>query len=154
MKTRTQVSSLCIVKSVLSVCRQSSSYLQVDDRRGAVALHGVELKVSLEVLGVQTGDGQAVPETGLQHGGDEGRRGSGWGKKALSGSCESFGIACCPVWLQFKRRKCSLTTFLFVISSFATMLTRAGFCLMSCRLTRGALRELSPWTGLGAVEYM
>lgn len=90
MKTRTQVSSLCIVKPVESVCRRSSSYLQVDDRRGAVALHGVELKVSLEVLGVEAGDGQAVPETGLQRGGDEEKVGEvqdGEKKKeALSGS--------------------------------------------------------------------
>lgn len=43
-----------------------SSHLQVNDGRGAVALHGVELQVPLEVLGVEAGDGQTVTETSLE----------------------------------------------------------------------------------------
>lgn len=40
-------------------------HLQVNDGVGAEALHGEELQIPLEVLGVQTGDGQPVPKAGL-----------------------------------------------------------------------------------------
>lgn len=52
-------------------------HLQVDDSRGAVTLHGVELQVSLEILGVQTGDGEAVAETSLREGETGGEGASG-----------------------------------------------------------------------------
>lgn len=42
------------------------AHLQVDDSVRAVALHGVELQVSLEVLGVEPRDWQTVAESGLE----------------------------------------------------------------------------------------
>lgn len=49
------------------------AHLQVDDGVCAVALHGVELQVPLEVLGVETRDGQTVAEASLRRdGGDQG----------------------------------------------------------------------------------
>lgn len=48
-----------------SLFRLLRAHLQVDDCVGAVALHGEELQVPLEVLGVETGDGQTVAEAGL-----------------------------------------------------------------------------------------
>lgn len=61
---RGEVSSTspCCVRRVCSV------YLQVDDGRGAVTLHWIELQVSLEVLGVEPGDGQTVTESSLKEG--------------------------------------------------------------------------------------
>lgn len=41
------------------------THLQVDDSVCAVALHGVELQVPLEVLGVEPRDGQTVAESSL-----------------------------------------------------------------------------------------
>ena len=43
------------------------AHLQVDDSVRAVALHGVELQVPLEVLGVETGDWQTVAEASLHN---------------------------------------------------------------------------------------
>lgn len=48
------------------VCQQRCSHLQVYDSRGAVTLHRIELQVSLKVLGIQTGDGQAISKTSLK----------------------------------------------------------------------------------------
>lgn len=69
----------------------SPPHLQVDDGVCAVALHGVELQVSLEVLGIQPGDGKAVAEASLRGGREAGHGGgkrispSGWSKRvALS----------------------------------------------------------------------
>lgn len=53
---------------VLSQCHAWSprlANLQVDHSVCAVALHGVELQVPLEVLGVETRDGQTVAEASL-----------------------------------------------------------------------------------------
>ena len=44
------------------------AHLQVDDSVCAVAFHGEELQVSLEVLGVETGDGKTVAKTSLRRG--------------------------------------------------------------------------------------
>lgn len=49
----------------------ASSCLQVYDSRRAIALHRVELQVPLEVLGIQTGDGQTISKTSLKVGGRE-----------------------------------------------------------------------------------
>lgn len=49
--------------------RVRGAHLQVDDGVGAVALHGVELQVALEVLGVEAGDGEAVAKASLRGGG-------------------------------------------------------------------------------------
>lgn len=49
------------------VWRLGCSHLQVNDSWGAVALHGVELQVSLEVLGIETRDGKAVAKTSLNN---------------------------------------------------------------------------------------
>lgn len=51
------------------------SHLQVDDSICAVALHGVELKVALEVLSIEAGDGKTIAKTSLQGagGGSRGR---------------------------------------------------------------------------------
>lgn len=42
------------------------AHLQVDDGVRAVALHGVELQVSLEVLGVEPRDRQTVTKSSLE----------------------------------------------------------------------------------------
>ncbi len=41
------------------------AHLQVDDSVCAVSLHGIELQVPLEVLGVEARDGQTVAEASL-----------------------------------------------------------------------------------------
>lgn len=51
------------------------AHLQVDDSVCAVALHGVELQIPLEVLGVETGDGQTVAEASLCTATDRGDEG-------------------------------------------------------------------------------
>lgn len=51
-----------LVENRKSLHRLGRQGLQVDDSRGAVALHGVELQVTLEVLGVEPGDGQSIAE--------------------------------------------------------------------------------------------
>lgn len=60
------------------------AHLQVDDSVCAIALHGVELQVPLEVLGVETRNGQTVAEASLYR--DEGDQGF---KKALFCHTES-----------------------------------------------------------------
>ena len=53
----------------LTVSVQSSwSHLQVYDSWCAIALHRVELQVSLKILGIQAGDGEAIAKTGLNVG--------------------------------------------------------------------------------------
>lgn len=51
------------------------AHLQVDDSLRAVALHGVELQVPLEVLGVETRDGQTVAKASLHTDRERERRG-------------------------------------------------------------------------------
>lgn len=55
---------LCCIHSLH--CLISLAHLQVDDGVGAVALHGVELQVSLEVLGVEPRYRQAVAKSSLR----------------------------------------------------------------------------------------
>lgn len=45
---------------------QYVAYLHVDDSVSAITLHRVELQVSLEVLSVESGDGQAVAKASLE----------------------------------------------------------------------------------------
>jgi hypothetical protein len=45
---------------------QYVAYLHVEDSVSAITLHRVELQVSLEVLSVEPGDGQAVAKASLE----------------------------------------------------------------------------------------
>lgn len=75
------------------------AHLQVDDGVRAVALHGVELQVSLEVLGVEPRDRQTVAESGLER---KAEMGSGIYGRLVFGHTASSGSAvkqtsCCQV---------------------------------------------------------
>lgn len=73
-------SSSCHGYQTLSSTRVESPrppHLQVDDGVCAVALHGVELQVPLEVLSIEAGDGKTIAKTSLQGGGREKKEGEG-----------------------------------------------------------------------------
>jgi len=46
-------------------------HLEIDDSVGPKALHGEELQVPLEVLGIEAGNGEPIPEASLQEVGKE-----------------------------------------------------------------------------------
>lgn len=43
-------------------------HLEINDSVGPKAFHGEEMQVPLEVLGIEAGNGETVPEAGLQVG--------------------------------------------------------------------------------------
>lgn len=86
-----------LVPSPLVIAPQA--HLQVDDGVRAVALHGVELQVSLEVLGVEPRDWQTVAESGLERKAEMGSWIYGrlvFGRTASSGSTVKQ-TSCCQV---------------------------------------------------------
>ena len=48
-------------------------HLEIDDSIGHKALHGEELQVPLEVLGIEAGNGEPIPKASLQ-GGEKGEQ--------------------------------------------------------------------------------
>lgn len=72
---RQRAAVAAVTRRSLPTCVESPhlSHLQVDDSVCAVALHGVELQVPLEVLSIEAGDGKTIAKTSLQGAAEGGR---------------------------------------------------------------------------------